>query len=397
MSQKNILICGCNPYNVNRGVGALAYSIFFILNEISKEENIDFNYFVTSEYQSSEINIKGNEIQYTNITIPSLSRKRSFLRLVLFPKNIRQLLSIDCVMGIGAGDSFSDIYGLRRFNLINDPYKLFRMLKKKLMLLPQTVGPFKSERVAKEAKKSLENAEVVMVRDNQSYNYVAELLPQKKVTELIDIAFFMPFVNKEYRDDRIHVGINISALLWNGGYTKDNQFSLRLNYKDLMRKVINKFLIIPHVLIHLVPHVVSDKSGIENDYEISRIVMEEIGDERIVLAPFFLDPIEAKSYISGLDFFTGARMHACIAAFSSGVAVYPMAYSRKFNGLFVDTLGYDHIGDLLAQTDEDVCENLFDAFENRDAIQGDIKKTNMERIAPKYEQIKGLIKDFLEL
>jgi polysaccharide pyruvyl transferase WcaK-like protein len=42
-----------------------------------------------------------------------------------------------------------------------------------------------------------------------------------------------------------------------------------------------------------------------------------------------------------MDFFMGARMHACIAALSSGVAVAPMAYSRKFAGLF-GSIGYEH-------------------------------------------------------
>ena len=37
-------------------------------------------------------------------------------------------------------------------------------------------------------------------------------------------------------------------------------------------------------------------------------------------------------------------MHACIAAFSAGVPVVPMAYSRKFNGLF-GTLGYKRVAD----------------------------------------------------
>ena len=61
---------------------------------------------------------------------------------------------------------------------------------------------------------------------------------------------------------------------------------------------------------------------------------------RAIVAPAFRTPVEAKSYIAGMDFFAGARMHACIAAVSSGVPVYPLAYSRKFNGLFVETLGY---------------------------------------------------------
>ena len=47
----------------------------------------------------------------------------------------------------------------------------------------------------------------------------------------------------------------------------------------------------------------------------------------------------------------GARMHACIAAFSSGVPVVPMAYSRKFEGLF-GSLGYDRTVDCTADSAE---------------------------------------------
>ena len=52
------------------------------------------------------------------------------------------------------------------------------------------------------------------------------------------------------------------------------------------------------------------------------------------LMDLFETPVEAKSFISRLEVFIGARMHATIAAFSSGVPVIPVAYSRKFKGLF---------------------------------------------------------------
>src|SRR3546814_3106421 len=46
--------------------------------------------------------------------------------------------------------------------------------------------------------------------------------------------------------------------------------------------------------------------------------------------------------MSSLDYLVAGRMHACIAAFSSGTPVMPVAYSRKFSGLF-GTLGYDFL------------------------------------------------------
>ncbi|MGJ7723542.1 polysaccharide pyruvyl transferase family protein [Escherichia coli] len=42
-------------------------------------------------------------------------------------------------------------------------------------------------------------------------------------------------------------------------------------------------------------------------------------NDAVVVAERFTNPITAKSYISSIDFFTGARMHATIAAFSAGV------------------------------------------------------------------------------
>ena len=55
-------------------------------------------------------------------------------------------------------------------------------------------------------------------------------------------------------------------------------------------------------------------------------------------------------------------MHATIGAFSAGVPVVPMAYSRKFNGLFVDTLNYHFMADLKVQTNEEILATVKDAF-----------------------------------
>ncbi|MBK7050721.1 MAG: hypothetical protein IPH54_08030 [Rhodoferax sp.] len=68
-----------------------------------------------------------------------------------------------------------------------------------------------------------------------------------------------------------------------------------------------------------------------------------------------------------MNFFTGARMHVYIAAFSSGVPVVPMAYSRKFNGLF-GTLGYVEIADCRRETTETVIENIMGGYKRRSVL-----------------------------
>lgn len=66
--------------------------------------------------------------------------------------------------------------------------------------------------------------------------------------------------------------------------------------------------------------------------------------EHCILAPDFVSPMQAKGYISNMDVFSGARMHATIGAFSSGVVTLPFAYSPKFEGLY-ESIGYPYLID----------------------------------------------------
>ena len=45
-----------------------------------------------------------------------------------------------------------------------------------------------------------------------------------------------------------------------------------------------------------------------------------------------------------MDILIAARMHATVAGVSSGVATIPVAYSRKFMGLY-DNIGYKYVID----------------------------------------------------
>ncbi|MBS3960426.1 MAG: polysaccharide pyruvyl transferase family protein, partial [Sandarakinorhabdus sp.] len=76
---------------------------------------------------------------------------------------------------------------------------------------------------------------------------------------------------------------------------------------------------------------------------------------------------------SGLDFVVAARMHASIAAWSSGVPVLPVSYSRKFEGLY-KALDYPWLVPAKGlSTDEAVAKSL-DAFDRRAEVKADIAR-----------------------
>ena len=135
----------------------------------------------------------------------------------------------------------------------------------------------------------------------------------------------------------------------------------------------------------------------ENDYEVALALEKQFSSDRIVVAPFFEDPLEAKNYIAGLDFFLGARMHSCIAAFSSGVPVYPMAYSRKFNGLFAHTLDYTCMGDMVHQSEEEILQGISDAYDHRNQLQQQVSERMKGIVSEKRELLTTFTKEFLHL
>ena len=186
-------------------------------------------------------------------------------------------------------------------------------------------------------------------------------------------------------------------MLWHGGYTRNNQFGLKCDYQSLARQLIDYFLNQENVKVHLVPHVVGSERSIENDYAVSYDLWREYDNPNLLLAPLALGPIEIKSYIAGLDFFMGARMHATIGAFSAGVPVVPMAYSRKFNGLFLDTLSYNHMVDMKTMDNDDIVEIIKIAYANRNDLKKEIEHQMSTTVKEKKQLIINKLKEFFNL
>ena len=289
-------------------------------------------------------------------------------------------------MDASYGDSYSDIYGIANFKSHNSIKRFFSFLGKKQLLLPQTVGPFFSADIETIAFRTLNKMQVLLVRDRNSYDYLREHISNAQIAEVLDMAFYLPY-EEDYlvkKPGEVHVGLGISKMLWNKGL--DKTMSYRDDYADLMRSIISGFLSKENTIIHLIPHVVCENDSKGNDYELCYNLWLEYKSSRIVLSPFFLDPVKAKNYISAMDFFAGSRMHACIAAFSSGVPVYPISYSRKFTGLFNDSLSYEYVGDLTEMRNSEIIDGLMSAFDSRLKI-AEIVRNRMSGIVCERKQL----------
>lgn len=409
MREIKIILANMPINNGNRGCVALSISTMAIIRDLLVERGINYKFYLPdSGYKVNgrhTYDVAGTEIEFYSSDYADWNDLKTSIKQLAtwvfkrkeYKLNRSIFKNADFILDIGQGDSFADIYGKHRFETIDRIHKVARKNGTPYCILPQTIGPFKDESIKKQAVESIEKSTMVMARDAQSLSFVKENCPQKPVNEYIDVAFFMPFKKQVFSEGKIHVGINVSSLLWHGGYTKDNQFELTVDYPKLIHEIIAYFLKIPDIQVHLVPHVVASESHVENDYEVSYHLSNQYGVDKVVLAPLFLSPIYAKNYIAGMDFFLGARMHASIAAFSSGVPVFPMAYSRKFNGLFVDTLNYAAMGDMKAESNVEMMSKIEEAFTNRIQLKETIDNRLKTTVYERGELLKKDIASFLLL
>jgi colanic acid/amylovoran biosynthesis protein len=290
---------------------------------------------------------------------------------------------LDCVLDIGAGDSFADIYSRRRFAFLWLTKFAAIVLGTPLQLSPQTIGPFTRQPETWLAAWAMRRADAVIARDPMSLEVARKLAPRARVVEAVDVAFALPYDRSKRRGpDNLRVGLNVSGLLFNGGYSGRNEFGLQLDYAAYNRALIADILARPGYEVHLIRHVNTQDMPQDDDGRVAdRLAAEFPG---VVNVPTFTSPSEAKSYISGLDFLVAGRMHACIAAYSSGVPVVPVAYSRKFAGLFDGVLGYPHLVPVSGLSTDEAVAFTLDRLERREELRAEIVEGS-KRIAARLD------------
>lgn len=257
---------------------------------------------------------------------------------------LRELQAADLLCALSGGDSFSDLYGFRRLLYVALPQLLVLLLRKPLVLLPQSLGPFRTPWARALARLILRRAAMVFTREEAELPRLRGLLGPRA-----DRARFCPDVGFAVEPaaparlvlaglpdplppGRPLVGLNVSGLLARGGYTGRNMFGLRADYRRLVERLIEHLVERQEALVLLVPHVFGPP-GSEADApvceELSRVYGARYpGRVGFLEGPYAHD--EIRYALGRCDLFIGSRMHACIAALCQGVPTVAIAYSDKF-------------------------------------------------------------------
>ncbi len=409
--KKKIALLGASFNTHNLGVGVLtAGTIKAVLHQYPHAEIFLLDYGKESVTYNLKMNGRSVPVHLVNMrfskklylknNIACLILLSWILRLIPFQKVKEKIISrnsclahifeADIVAAISGGDSFSDIYGLGRLLYVSLPQVLVLLLGKDLVLLPQTLGPFRSRIARKIAKYIMSKAKAVYSRDYDGIGEMRKMLRFPDKTENVRFCYDVGFILDPVKPDKADignltdemrvnsplVGLNVSGLLYHGGYSGNNMFGLKFDYKEIIPDLIDFMIREKDTTVMLVPHVFGTHG------ESDSVVCEEVYaslkgryNERLLIARGQYNQNEIKHIIGLCDFFIGSRMHACIAALSQNIPTVSIAYSRKFVGV-MQTIGVaELVADPRKLEKEGILGIIDNAFEQRASLRGHLEKT----------------------
>ena len=366
----------------NLGVDALSRANAAIIQAAARKKGLQVAFITLGTGQKPDV----PELP-TNVSIGA----NPSLRELLLGRSrfLRTLRDSDLAVDIGEGDSFSDIYGRQRFAFFCATKLASILLGRPLILAPQTIGPFDRPLHRRLAKFILDRASAVFTRDYLSTAFLNEMGVRAPRDEFIDVAFRLPYEPASPSSDRVRVGVNVSGLLYNSGYSGKNELGMALDYAELTRQLLGALSRRADIDIALFAHVAGD-GGADDDGPAIEALGRQFPSVRVI--PRFATSIAAKSWMSGLDFVVAGRMHACIGAYSAGAPVVPVAYSRKFNGLF-GTLNYPYFVDGKASTTEKALGDILSWFDGRAELKARLEASRpiIDERLQRYEDRMGEI------
>lgn len=257
---------------------------------------------------------------------------------------LHAICSSGVVLSIAGGDSFADIYGIERALYVMLPQLLVLLLGKDLVQMPQTYGPFNKFAGKMLASFILRRSKKVFSRDWEGVEYAKGILGKKR-SDKIAFSYDVGFLLSPRIPGRLEntvsgvvgelIGINVSGLL----YIRENSsaFGLKVDYKEMVDRLIAFFIEEKSCTVMLVPHVFGGVENVESDTNACTVIYKELEKKygnKIRFCDTATDHHEIKYFIGKCDLFLGSRMHACIAALSQCIPAIGIAYSCKFLGVY---------------------------------------------------------------
>lgn len=244
---------------------------------------------------------------------------QAVLRLAQVLRHGKPDVVLDC-SGYQYGDPWKAMARVLSLRLLT--YQLFRAGGGKIVMLPQSLGPFRERVVASVAAGILQLADLVFVRDAQSRQHALDLgCPPSRVRLAPD---YSNIVSPQMPDDPDQWSRRVCVVPSTRMMDKTPP-EVRAGYMVALRKCIDWIRdhdLEPCILVHQ-----------REDRSLAEALRKSIDGRVLVVDP---PPLEAKGILASCRAVIGSRYHALVGALSQGTPALGTGWTHKYRALFQD-------------------------------------------------------------
>lgn len=296
---------------------------------------------------------------------------------------LQGFISSDVVIDL-SGDMQTEDYGVHVAYSHYLPLLKALAANKPLILCAQSIGPFKWTTPI--ARYIFNHAYIVTTRDQITTDYLASIgIPANKYMFTADMAFLLNPVSDDYVEQLLMqegvqlkgekvFGVSLSELV-------ANKFEMHNPNKaqgfiefisNEIATICNQYDLTPLFVSHVTgPTAKKDDRIISK--KVSELVAKATNKTAFVLTGNY-KPNELKGVIKQCHIFMGARMHANIAALSSGVPVLAISYSHKTPGIMQMFRQKEMVAEIEYLDSSMISNKLEKLLTHRDAISTELRE-----------------------
>lgn len=203
---------------------------------------------------------------------------------------------------------------------------LARLVSKPVVMLPNSVGPFRTRIGRVLSRVALNNCLFVLIRDQQSYRIVQDLRVKSAKIVTWDTALLFDVSSDKSGSNHSLIGVS------SGLYSHSLSGKKMGEYISAHAIALDKVVEVLGVSVVFLPHYVSGFSN--DDLQISKAIRDRMvhRDKATIVDAGSVE--EFKSLIGGVDLLVSSKMHPCILAASSYVPSLCVAYDHKQTSFF---------------------------------------------------------------
>lgn len=285
-------------------------------------------------------------------------------------RNIKKLAESDLFISTD-GDVLGEDYGLLPFVWRIYFLSLGIIMKKPVVIYSEGLGPFHSKIAKMIARYFFNKCVYISVRDEISRNNLLNLGGIHVPVDVVaDSAFLLEEASQDTRFNHKNgnkklIGVAVSKLAAKYGFKYKDMKDSYYGFLKFMAEVIDWLIDYHQAEIVLIPHVV--QAG-RDDFETAKEIKDLIKHKETVrIVDKSLNAAELKAVISHCDLIIASRMHASIAALSTGIPVVGISYSHKMKGIF-RLMGVDSVVDI-RELDWKITHTISEIFQKSESIR----------------------------